>query len=125
MVNTFGEFQTSYSDTILAHETQSNISWIGSLQAFLLLAGTLVTGPLIDLGYARVQLVVSSVVAVFGMMMTSICTEYWQFMLAQAVCMGFGFSGIFITAVTIPPSYFTTKRAFTLGIAAAGSSLGK
>lgn len=124
-MNTFGVFQTYYASTILTHETESNIAWIGSIQAFLLLAATLITGPLCDLGYTRPQLIISSVVSVFGMMMTSICKEYWQFMLAQAVCMGLGFSGIFITAVTIPPSYFTTKRAFTLGICAAGSSLGK
>lgn len=38
--------------------------------------------------------------------------------------MGIGGSGLFITSVAIVPSYFTTKRAFAIGIAASGSSLG-
>lgn len=61
---------------------------------------------------------------VFGLMMVSICDKYWQLMLAQGICMGIGAGGLFITSVAIIPSYFTTKRAFAIGIAASGSGLG-
>ncbi|RDW80940.1 hypothetical protein BP5796_05638 [Coleophoma crateriformis] len=122
LINTFGAFQTYYSANLLAHEPESTIAWIGSIQAFLLLASTLVMGPLCDLGYTRPQFIICSVMAVFGLMMTSLCTQYWQFMLAQGICMGIGFGGVFIPAVSIPSSYFTTKRAFALGVCASGSS---
>jgi MFS family permease len=124
MVNSFGVFQTYYTEDLLSHQSESNISWIGSLQAFLLLAFTLVGGPLHDLGHTHMQLLVCSALAVFGLMMTSLCTEYWQFMLAQGVCMGLGFGGVFITSVAITPSYFSKKRGLALGIAASGSSIG-
>lgn len=57
-------------------------------------------------------------------MMTSLCSAYWQLMLAQGLCVGVGGGCLFIVSVAIIPSYFTTKRAFAIGLAASGSSLG-
>lgn len=56
--------------------------------------------------------------------MTSICTEYWQIMLAQGLCIGVGCGCLFVPSVAIVSTYFSTKKAFATGIAAAGSSLG-
>jgi len=61
---------------------------------------------------------------VFGMMMTSLCTTYWQLMLAQGLCVGIGSGCLFLPAIGIVPSYFTTKKAFAMGISASGSSFG-
>ena len=49
-------------------------------------------GPLFDIYGPRWLLIVGSVLAVFGLMMTSICHEYWQFFLAQGVVTGAGLS---------------------------------
>lgn len=46
IVNMFGAFQTFYESDLLSHESPSNISWIGSIQAFLLLLIGVITGPL-------------------------------------------------------------------------------
>lgn len=46
IVNMFGAFQTFYENDLLSHESPSNISWIGSIQAFLLLLVGVFTGPL-------------------------------------------------------------------------------
>lgn len=46
IVNMFGAFQTFYETDLLSHESPSNISWIGSIQAFLLLLVGVFTGPL-------------------------------------------------------------------------------
>lgn len=62
---------------------------------------------------------------VFGMMMTSISTSYWQIVLAQAMCMGIGLGCLFVPSVAIVSTYFSTRKAFATGIAASGSSLGK
>lgn len=102
----------------------SNISWIGSLQAFLLVLGGVVTGPLFDYGYLRTLVLLGSFLSVFGMMMTSLCTHYWQILLAQGLVVGLGNGMIFLSSIAILPMYFTTKRAMVQGIAASGSSLG-
>ena len=101
-----------------------DISWVGSIQAFLLVFVGVVTGPLYDYGYFRVLIGVGSILVVFGMMMTSICHEYWEVMLAQGIVVGLGSGCLFVPSVAILPTYFSTKKALAQGIAASGSSLG-
>ncbi|OAA54526.1 Major facilitator superfamily domain, general substrate transporter [Niveomyces insectorum RCEF 264] len=124
LVNTYGVFQTYYELTLLPNKTPSDIAWVGSLQACLLLVVGVVTGPLFDLGYFNLLLWTGSVLVVFGMMMTSLCTQYWQVMLAQGLVVGIGFGCLFVPSVAIVSTYFTTRKAFATGIAASGSSLG-
>lgn len=61
---------------------------------------------------------------VFGMMMTSLCSQYWQAILAQGLTVGFGCACFFVPSVAIIPLYFDKRRALAMGVAAAGSSLG-
>ncbi|KAK0515033.1 hypothetical protein JMJ35_002412 [Cladonia borealis] len=124
IVNAFGVFQTYYEADLLSSQTASSISWIGSIQAFLLLIVGVATGPLYDAGYFRALIFVGSFLTVFGMMMASICKEYWEVLLAQALCVGLGSACLFIPSVAIVSTYFTTKKSFATGIAASGSSLG-
>jgi predicted MFS family arabinose efflux permease len=109
---------------MLRQESESRISWVGSLQAFLLLIVGIATGPLFDLGYFYALLASGAFFIVFGMYMTSICTSYWQVMLAQGVCVGLGSGLLFVPSVAIVSTYFTTKKSLATGIAASGSSLG-
>lgn len=48
-------YQDYYSQHMLSHETQSTISWIGSVQLFFLYAGGVVGGPLFDRYGAKVS----------------------------------------------------------------------
>lgn len=115
-------YQTYYATAL--PESPSDISWIGSIQAYLLLLVGVATGPLFDAGYFRHLLFAGSFLVVFGMMMTSICTRYWEVMLAQAVCVGVGCGCLFVPSVAIIATYFSRKKAFATGLAASGSSLG-
>ncbi|KAI4723272.1 MFS general substrate transporter [Aureobasidium sp. EXF-10727] len=123
-VNAFGVFQDFYSSTLIPNVSNSDISWIGSIQAFLLCSATVFAGPIYDRGHPRLLVVFGSALVVFGTMMTSLCSEYWQLMLAQGLCVGFGAGCLFLPSIAIIPSYFTTKKAFAMGIAASGSSFG-
>jgi MFS family permease len=124
IVNMFGVFQTYYQLNFLSSQSASNISWIGSMQAFLLFAGSAVTGPFFDMGYLRTLLCLGTFGVVFGMMMTSLCSTYWQVFLAQGVTVGLGFGCLFLPSVAIVSQYFTTKKSFAFGIASTGSSIG-
>lgn len=58
-------------------------------------------------------------------MMLSLCTEYYQVFLAQAVCIGLGAGCLFVPSVAIISTYFqNTRIAIAMGLAASGSSLG-
>ena len=83
-----------------------------------------ITGPLYDKGYFRELIITGAVLIPFGFMMTSLCKEYWQTILAQAFCIGIGNGCLFVPSVAILPQYFAKKRALANGIAAAGSSFG-
>ncbi|KAL4738383.1 major facilitator superfamily domain-containing protein [Aspergillus similis] len=124
MLNTFGVFQTYYESGALFHRSSSDISWIGSIQAFMLLLVGFITGPIYDRGYLRALLTVGGFGIVFGTMMLSLCKEYWQVLLAQGFCIGIGAGCLFVPCVSILPTYFSSKLGAALGLAVSGSSLG-
>jgi MFS family permease len=90
----------------------------------LIFVGVL-TGPAYDAGYFNHLAWTGLFLVVFGYMMLSFCTQYWQVMLAQGLAVGFGTACLFIPSVAILPQYFLKKRALANGIAASGSSMGK
>ncbi|GAB7347977.1 hypothetical protein MBLNU459_g5480t1 [Dothideomycetes sp. NU459] len=124
LVNAFGVFQDYYSSVLISEVSNSNISWIGSIQAFLLCATTIFAGPIYDNGHPRILVMLGSFLVAVGMMTTSLCSAYWHLLLAQGLCVGIGAGCLFLPAIAIVPSYFTTKKAFAMGIAASGSSFG-
>lgn len=120
----YGVYQAYYQSALLSSESESNISWIGSMQGFLLFLFSMVAGPLHDAGYLRSLLLVDTCLVVLGMMITSICTVYWQFFLAQGVAIGIGDGLLFLPSMVIISQYFSAKKAFAIGIASMGSSIG-
>lgn len=85
---------------------------------------SIISGPVFDRGYFRLLITVGSFLTVFGVMMTSLATEYYQIILAQGVCVGLGGGFLFVTSVAIVSTYFDTKRALAVGVMASGGSIG-
>lgn len=124
IVNTFGVYQTYYQTSLLADHSASDISWIGTFQAFLLVSFSLVAGPIFDRGHFRILLIVGTFLTVFGIMMNSISNNYWQVFLSQGLCVGLGTGCLFLPSVAIVATYFTTMRALAIGFVASGGSIG-
>jgi MFS family permease len=57
-------------------------------------------------------------------MMTSLCHEFWQFILAQGFLMGICMSLLVVPMVALVGQYIKVNRAAAIGIVIAGSSLG-
>lgn len=123
LINSFGVFQTYYETELLPAQDSSAISWIGSLQGALLLLLGMVSGPLFDAGYFRSLLASGTFLVVFGMFMTSLCTEYWQVLLAQGFCVGIGAGLLFLPSAAVLSQYFSRRRAVALGLQSVGSPL--
>ncbi|KAK0624606.1 major facilitator superfamily domain-containing protein [Bombardia bombarda] len=121
LINTFGVYQAYYETDLLKSNTSSEISWIGSIQASLLLLVGVISGPLFDAGYFRHLLITGLTLIVFGQFMTSLCTQYWQVLLAQGFCIGIGMGLTFLPSAAIVSQYFTKHRALAIGISSAGS----
>ncbi|KAI0887626.1 MFS general substrate transporter [Annulohypoxylon maeteangense] len=124
ILNAFGVFQTYYEGGAMFERSSSDISWIGSIQSFMVLLGGVFAGPIYDRGYLRHLLILGSFGIVFGHMMLSLCTQYWEVVLAQGLCVGLGAGMLFVPCVSILPTYFSTKLGLAVGLASAGSSVG-
>jgi MFS family permease len=61
---------------------------------------------------------------VFGLMMASLGTEYYQILLAQGICSPIGISCLFTPATYCTLTWFHRRRGLVMGIISAGSSLG-
>ncbi|KAF2870337.1 major facilitator superfamily domain-containing protein [Massariosphaeria phaeospora] len=121
--NSFGVFQAYYMTHQLAHESPDKIAWIGSLSAFLSLLTGAIGGPLFD-RYGAWILRPAAIFYVFAVMMTSLCTQYWHFMLAQGVLMGISMGLSMFPAMAAVSQFFDKNRAAALGLAISGSSIG-
>ncbi|CAN6613464.1 probable transporter Mch2p [Trichomonascus vanleenenianus] len=122
--NAFGVFQKYYVDGLLSDQTPSTVAWIGSTQGLIILGGTIFTGRLLDGGYLRPVMWTGVVAEVFGLMMTSLSTQWYQIFLAQGICTGLGGSCIVGSTLTVVAPYFSKRRSFALGIIACGASMG-
>lgn len=75
---------------MLPKESFASISWIGSIQAFLLIALGVIVGPLYDRRYLRGPVFTGSILVVVSTILTGICSTYWQVMLSQGILTGLG-----------------------------------
>ena len=125
LLNSYGQFQTIYETDILQQETASTISWIGSAQFLICYTVCIFTGPVWDAGHVRFLLGVGTIIMVFGLMMLSLCHEYYQFFLAQTVVTGIGFGFVFLPASGIAPQWFSTHTVLAVGVSTTGSSIGE
>jgi MFS family permease len=120
----YGAFQAYYKSNLLSSSSPSAISWIGTVQAWLLIVIGVLSGPLFDLGYFRSMLLVGNFLVVFGIMMLSLSTTYWQVFLSQGLCMGLGAGLLYIPSLALVGIWFDKKRALALGIVMSGIAVG-
>ncbi|KAF2148176.1 major facilitator superfamily transporter [Myriangium duriaei CBS 260.36] len=123
LANSFGVFQTYYTDVLLRNSHPSTIAWIGSVQIFLMMLIGVCAGWLLDAGHLHPVLLFGTFMTTFGLLMLSLCTAYWQVLLAQGFCVGIGSGLLGLTSVAIVPLWFQKRRMVATGIAATGSSL--
>ncbi|KAH7155341.1 major facilitator superfamily domain-containing protein [Dactylonectria estremocensis] len=123
-VNCIGLFQAQYEMDQLKGYSSSSVSWITSVEFFCMLFFSPVGGRLFDNYGPRLPMLIGSFMHVFGLMMLSISSEYYQIMLSQSICSGIGSSLVFSPALTAAQTYFQKKRGIALGLVVAGSSIG-
>ena len=121
-INTYGVFQSYYVQT-LGHPA-SDISWVGSVQIFLLFFIGTFSGRAMDAGLVHYTLFAGSVLHVFGIFMASLATKYWHLFLTQGLIVGIGNGLLFCPSISLLSTYFLKKRALAIAIAACGGATG-
>ena len=122
LLNAYGVFQTYYVSML--HLPPSTISWIGSMQGFLLMFVSGPSGRLTDAGYFHQTLFVGTFLQLLGLFGASFATKYWQIMLSHGICAGIGGGLVFCPALSLVGTYFSKNRSLALAICAIGNSFG-
>ncbi|KAF1832297.1 monocarboxylate permease-like protein [Decorospora gaudefroyi] len=123
-INCIGVFQDYYQNNQLTTYSPSAVAWIPSTESFMMFFWGPVAGLLADNYGPRVPILMGSFLHIFGLMMTSLSSEYYQFFLAQSVVSAIGCSLLFFPTLTAVGSYFVRHRALAFGIVVSGSSIG-
>ena len=121
-INSFGFFQAYYTDVL--GFSPSDVSWIVSVQIFLLSFIGVFSGRFMDAGYYHHTLIGGSVLQLLAVFVTPSARSYWQIFLAQGVCGGIGDGLLFCPTVALVSTYFTKKRSMAMAIALSGSATG-
>ncbi|KAI8631518.1 monocarboxylate permease-like protein [Xylariaceae sp. FL1651] len=124
IVNCVGVFVEYYVNGPLSDYSSSTITWITSLQTFLLTGSNAIFGRLFDSYGPRWILPIGTIFYSFGLMAISLSSKYYQFILAQGIVCGIGGAAVFNCATNSTLTWFFRRRATALGIVVAGSSLG-
>ncbi|PYI29055.1 putative MFS monocarboxylate transporter [Aspergillus indologenus CBS 114.80] len=122
--NAFGVFQAYYQENQLKDYSAFQISWISSIQTFILFGGGIVAGKLYDNYGPKLLVFLGVFLHLFGMMMCSISTQYYQFILSQGVCTSIGDAALFTASLSTASTWFHKKRAFAFGLLLTGTSIG-
>ncbi|MCJ1422336.1 hypothetical protein MMC29_000216 [Sticta canariensis] len=118
----FGVFQPYYEETL--GMVPSAVSWIGTMQIFLLLGVGILSGRATDAGLVHETVFVGTFLAVIGLFTASLSTQFYQLFLSQGICIGLGMGMLYIPGVSVPASYFESKKAIVLAIANSGTGTG-
>ena len=77
--NCIGVFQVYYQQNQLAAYSSSTVAWIPSTEVFVLFFGGPIFGKIFDDHGPRLLLLLGTFFHIFGLMMTSLSKEYYQF----------------------------------------------
>ncbi|KAM6478075.1 major facilitator superfamily domain-containing protein [Trichoderma sp. SZMC 28011] len=122
-IGSWGLFQSYYISTL--GRSQSDISWIGSIQLLLVFFVGTFSGRSLDAGYLRITLAIGCALQVLGIFAAASATTYWQLLLAQGICVGLGDGLIFCPMISLISTYYDDKnRALAVSFAAAGAATG-
>ncbi|EGO02296.1 hypothetical protein SERLA73DRAFT_71438 [Serpula lacrymans var. lacrymans S7.3] len=112
--------------TVFGAESSSAISWIGSVNAFLVIASGLVVGRLYDRGYFYSLAIGGALLYSFSLFMLSLAkpNQYYQIFLSQSLGAGIGAGMIYIPSIAVVSHYFQRRRSLVMTLVASGSSLG-
>ncbi|RCI11081.1 hypothetical protein L249_7539 [Ophiocordyceps polyrhachis-furcata BCC 54312] len=95
-----------------------------SMQIFVMIFCGTIFGRVFDNYGPKWMLWIGSFAYVFGLMMVSLSSQYYQFFLAQSIVSAAGSSAVFNCCMSSLVTWFFRRRAAAFGIMVSGSSVG-
>ncbi|WVR05290.1 hypothetical protein IAU60_002303 [Kwoniella sp. DSM 27419] len=121
-VTCFGQLKVYYLANQLSNYSESEVSWIATIQIFFTFAGSVLAGRYFDSHGARLLVVIGTTLSVAAIVAMAFCYEYWHFILAHSL---FGISGsiLYSPATAVVGHWFMRRRSTAVGIVVCGSGL--
>lgn len=117
-------FQSYFKTIVLPDSSSSDIAWISSVQIWGCFFFGIWSGPFSDKHGPALPLALGTFFMVFGNMMSSISTEYYQFLLSQGFCVALGMGLIFTPALAVQSRCFLKRRGLAVGFVMSGQMVG-
>ncbi|KAI1080527.1 MFS general substrate transporter [Whalleya microplaca] len=124
LMNCIATFQTYVAAHQLSDYDEGTIGWIFSFYTALAFFCGVYIGPLFDKYGPRWLIGPGSICVVVSVMLMSICTKYWHFMLCWGLLNGLGTSLLFTPSITAIGHFFRERRGLASGLASTGGGVG-
>ncbi|KAJ7062185.1 major facilitator superfamily domain-containing protein [Mycena amicta] len=126
--SSFGVYQDFYVRTYMPHSSPSAISWIGSVNIFIVLSGGFIAGRLHDRGYFYALIYTGSLLTSLSLFLLSLArpNKLYQIFLSQGLAHGLGSGMTYVPCIAVLSQHFSAppRRALVMTLVASGSSLG-
>lgn len=124
--NAYGVYNDFYVREYLSNYGSSQISWIGSVQLFLLLSSGLFSGRAFDAGHFYKIMLGGSILFVFCLFMLSIThpQQYYQVFLAHGLGIGLASGVTYVPGLAVISHWFQKRRPVAIGLVTSGSAVG-
>lgn len=123
-ISSFSVFQTYYGTYLLPDHTPDQISWIGGMQIWGCFFLGILSGSISDSYGPKLPVGLGGLILVFGTMMTSLSTQYYQIVLSQGLCSAVGLGLMFTPSLSIQSQWFSKRRGLAVGIVMSGQNVG-
>ncbi|KAJ3569454.1 hypothetical protein NP233_g5036 [Leucocoprinus birnbaumii] len=124
--NAYGVYNDFYVREYLSDYQSSQISWIGSVQLFLLLTSGLFSGRAFDAGHFHKVMLGGAALFVFCLFMLSIthAQQYYQVLLAHGLGIGLAAGVTYVPGLAVISHWFQKRRPVAIGLVTSGSAVG-
>ncbi|KAK1768799.1 riboflavin transporter MCH5 [Phialemonium atrogriseum] len=124
LMNILATFQAYITTHQLAGHDDGTTGWIFSVYTFLCFFLGIYIGPIFDKYGPRWLIFAGTVSLAISLMLLSICSQYWQFLLVFGILCGFATSLLFTPSIAAVGHFFFERRGLATGIASTAGSLG-
>lgn len=122
-IGSWGLFESHYQEQL--GMSFSAVSWVGSIQLFLVFFIGTFSGRALDAGYLRTTVAIGCALQVIGIFATSVAKSFPVLFVTQGILVGVGDGLAFTPMISLISTYYNNKtRALAVSFAAAGAATG-
>ncbi|KXT10297.1 hypothetical protein AC579_276 [Pseudocercospora musae] len=121
-INSYSLFSSYYTEDLGLDLTA--VSWISSIQIFLVFFLGTFSGRAADAGFFRLCMLSGVVLQLVGIFATSFARIYWQLLLSQGIIGGVGSGLVFCPTISLIATYFSSQKTLALNTMASGTGVG-